>query len=146
MEMDEMELDRYITSRIDSEYRNSKKDYAAPPKNPARWWIQTACYLWRTYFQILTRYASDPDSLLRLTTAERTAYNACNTVRGSLRSHRDIDVLRMYYSIPKGLENDYVRRYANDHNIPADVIWATIRYANRAVIEELGLIDRKQMR
>lgn len=108
------------------------------------WWKQTANHIWRTYFTILRTQGSNPDSLLSLSRAELTSYNVCNIVCRNLPVPSDIDILRMYYNTPKGQELHNVEQYALDHNIPVNTIWNAIRHANRAVVEEIGLIDRKR--
>lgn len=113
-------------------------------KQNTEWWKQTANHIWRTYFALLRSTDINPDRLLSLSTAERTAYNACTVVCNSLPVQSDIDIIRMYYTTPKGQELANVDQFASDNKIPVPIIWNVIRHANRAVIEEIGLIDRKQ--
>lgn len=112
-------------------------------KTNTEWWKQTANHVWRTYFAILRTQGNNPDNLLSLSTAERTAYNVCNIVCNSLPVKSDVDILRMYYTTPKGQELANIDLYASKHNIHTNIIWNVVRHANRAVIEEMGLIDRK---
>lgn len=107
------------------------------------WWKQTANHIWRTYFAILRTQGNNPDKLLRMSTSERTAYNACNIVCRKLPVQSDINILRMYYTTPKGQELYNIDKYASDNNIHVNTIWNVVRHANRAVIEEIGLIDRR---
>ena len=112
-------------------------------KTTNEWWKQTANHIWRTYFAIIASYGSDPDNLFRLSNAERNTYNICTAVCNRFRIPSDIDILRMYYTTPKGMELANVQQFSADNNIPTDSIWNAVRHANRAVIEELGLLDRK---
>ena len=112
-------------------------------KQNTEWWKQTANHIWRTYFAILRSQGNNPDKLLRMSTSERTAYNACNIVCRNLPVSSDIDILRMYYTTPKGQELYNIDKYASDNNIHVNTIWNVVRHANRAVIEEIGLIDKR---
>lgn len=114
-------------------------------KQPTEWWKQTANHVWRIYFAILRSCANNPDKLTSLSDSERTAYNVCNAVCNNLSIPSDLDILRMYYTTPKGLELDNVNRFSADNNVPLDVIWNAVRHANRAVIEELGLLDKRKV-
>ena len=108
------------------------------------WWKQTANHIWRTYFAILRSQGNNPDKLLSMSTAERTVFNACNIVCNNLLVQSDIDILRMYYTTPKGMELSNINDYSASHSVPVNTIWNVVRHANRAVIDEIGLIDKKQ--
>lgn len=143
LEMDEMELDRYITARLDTEHSLTKRTKESCNMRAIEWWKGTANHLWRSYFVILTRCGNDPDQLVSLSGVDRMTYNLCKAVRDSLPVPSDIDIIRMYYTTPKGQELSAVEQYAHDHNLTTQVVWNALRHANRAVIEELGLLDKK---
>lgn len=107
------------------------------------WWKQTANHVWRTYFAIDTLYAT-LSSAPHLSASEHNIYSLCNRVVRNLRVPSDLDILRMYYTTPFGQELHNVRQYSESHGIPEHTIWNAVRHANRAVIEEIGLLDRKR--
>lgn len=107
------------------------------------WWKTTANHIWRSYFSLISRYGDNPDNLTGLSNAERNIYNACSSVRSKLHVSSDIDILQMFYTTPKGQEIYNVEDYSIRHNVPTTTIWHAVRHANRAVMEEIGLLDRK---
>lgn len=111
-------------------------------KQTVEWWKQTANHVWRVYFSLM-RNNVNPDTL---SVSDHTVYIACDTVRRKLSVPSDIDILQMYYTTPKGMELHNVEDYSLRNNVPVHVIWNAIRHANRAVMEEIGLLDRRQIR
>lgn len=107
------------------------------------WWKPTANHIWRTYFNILKLQGMDLSKPLPLTTPELTAYNVCSKVSKHLPVPSDIDILRMFYTTPKGQELHNVEDFSIRNNVPVHIIWKAIRHANRAVMVELGLLDGK---
>lgn len=113
-------------------------------KQENNWWKPTANHVWRTYFSILCAQDANPDKLIPMSHADRTAYNICDTVCRNLPVPSDIHILRMYYTTPRGQELHNIEDFSLKNNVPIHIIWKAVRHANRAVMEELGLIDRKQ--
>ena len=107
------------------------------------WWKPTANHVWRVYFSLVRKQDADPDAFHAFTPSERTIYNACNAVRRNLPLPGDANILRMFYTTPRGMEIHNVEDYSLRHSVPVAIIWKTVRYANRAVMTELGLLDRK---
>lgn len=112
-------------------------------KTNAMWWRSTTDHMWRVYFALLRTYSNIPDDLTSLSKAELNTYNICHSVCSALPVQSDIDILQMYYTTPKGMEIHNIEQYSLAHNVPVYIIWKAIRHANRAVIEELGLLDKR---
>lgn len=106
------------------------------------WWKPTANHVWRVYFSLLRKYEADPDTLLSFSPAECTIYNACLAVCQKLSVPSDTEVLRMFYTTPRGKEIYNVEQFSATSNVPVPAIWKVVRHANRAVMVELHLLDR----
>lgn len=67
----------------------------------------------------------------------------CNQIYSTRFIRTDQDILKMYFTSRWGDDLYAVDEYATKHNIPQKVIWMVIRRANRAVMEETGLLEKK---
>ena len=104
------------------------------------WWRGTAQHLWRTYF------ALERDGFIwnELSDVAKKNYAVCHHVFHASFVRSDQDILRMYYTTRWGDDIYAVEDYSLKNNIPVKVIWIVIHRANRAVMEELGLLERKE--
>lgn len=110
------------------------------------WWRSTAQHMWRTYFalkrqqeeayreQKLPPESNDADELI---------YKTCDKIFQDKFVRSDQDILKMYFTSRWGDDLYAVEDYSLKHDIPVKVIWIVIRKANRFVIEDVGLLDRK---
>ena len=104
------------------------------------WWRGTANHMWRTYFA-LQRDGFDWD---KLSLPNQRICAVCHHLFLSNFVKTDQDILRTYFTSLWGDDIYAVEDYALKHNIPVKVIWMVIRRANRTVIEEVGLLERKE--
>ena len=104
------------------------------------WWRGTAQHMWRTFF------ARDRDGFDWATLPEtnRKIYAICLHIYRTQFVKSDQDILRMYFTSRWGDDLYAVEDYSLKHNIPTKVIWIVIRRANRTVMEEIGLLERKE--
>ena len=103
------------------------------------WWRGTAQHMWRTFFA-LERDGFDWESLPDV---NKKTYAICQHIFLSNFVRSDQDILRMYFTSRWGDDLYAVEDYSLKHNVPTKVIWIVIRRANRAVMEEIGLLERK---
>lgn len=96
--------------------------------------------MWRTYFALETTAQNSWESLSDTT---RKKYAICQHVFLSDFSRSDQDILRMYFTSRWGDDMYAVEDYSLKKNVPTKVIWMVIKRANRAVMEEIGLLERK---
>ena len=105
----------------------------------SEWWRSTANHMWRTYFA-MERDGFNWDDL---SIPSQRIYAICN----HLYTHRfvatDQAILKMYYTTRWGDDRYAVEDYSSRTGIPTTVIWMVIRRANRVVMEEIGLLERK---
>lgn len=101
------------------------------------WWRSTATHMWRTYFAICR------DGMNNLSDPERKIFSVCDDVFNSSFIKTDQAILQMYYTSPWGNDKFAVESYSFHHNIPVDTIWMIIRRANRTVMENVGLLEKK---
>lgn len=102
------------------------------------WWRGTATHMWRKYFA-LERDGFDWDSL---SLPDQRIYAICHYIFSGLVK-TDQDILRYYFTSRWGDDLYAVEDYSLKNNVPVKVIWMIIKKANRSVIEEFGLIERK---
>ena len=67
----------------------------------------------------------------------------CGHVFNTMFTRMDQEILEMYYSTRWGDDRYNVEDYCQKHGVPDTVVWMVIRRAERLVIEDLGLLDRK---
>lgn len=105
----------------------------------SEWWRSTANHMWRVYFAL----ERDGFTWDHLAEPDRRIYAVCH----HLFLHRfvpsDQNILRMYFTSRWGDDRYAVEDYSARNNIPTTVIWMVIRRANRVVMEEIGLLERK---
>lgn len=96
--------------------------------------------MWRTYFA-LKRDGFDWDNL---SMSDQRIYAVCNHVFTKYFVKTDQNILQMYFTTRWGDDQYAVEDYSIKSNIPTKVIWIVIRKANRRVMEEIGLLERKE--
>ena len=104
------------------------------------WWRQTATHMWRTYFALLR----DGYVWEKLSVPKQKTYAVCNHLFTKEFVKTDQDILRYYFSTRWGDDLYAVEDYSAKTNIPVKVIWIVIRRANRRVMEEVGLLEKKE--
>lgn len=104
------------------------------------WWRGTSTHMWRTYFDL----SRNPERTDLLVPSTRKIYDVCHRVFCERFTAADQDILRTYFSSRWGDDLYVVEDYALKHNLSTQAIWKVIRRANRILIEELGLIERKE--
>ena len=102
------------------------------------WWRGTANNAFRTYFYVISEGRQD-----RMTPSEQKKYVACDKV------FREADeqlkhVLTKFYSAKWGDDRYFVEDYSEKIGIDESFVWIMINSARRAVMEELGLLDRRE--
>ena len=103
------------------------------------WWRSAAQHMWRTYFALLR----DGFTIEELSDTNRKIFIMCNQIYSTRFIRTDQDILKMYFTSRWGDDLYAVDEYSTKHNIPQKVIWMVIRRANRAVMEETGLLEKK---
>lgn len=114
-------------------------------KNPrtVEWWRGTARHMWRTYFALKRQQECDnfpppiSDSDLKI-------FEVCDKIYCNNFVKVDQDILKMYFTSRWGDDLYEVGEYSKRNNIPENVIWIVINRANRVVMEELGLLEKKE--
>lgn len=96
--------------------------------------------MWRTYFAL----ERDMPDWYTLPSSTQKTFAVCQSVLLKQFSSPDQDILRMYFTSRWGDDLYAVEDYSLKHNIPTKVIWIVIRRANRKVMEEIGLLERKE--
>ena len=104
------------------------------------WWRGTATHMWRVYFA-MQRDGFDWESL---SLPYQRIYAVCHHVFTKQFVKTDQEILQYYFTSRWGDDLYAVEDYSLKHNIPVKVIWMVIRRANRSVIEEVGLLERKE--
>ena len=104
------------------------------------WWRGTAQHMWRTFFAL----DRDGYEWNKLSEANKKTYAICQHIFLSRFVKTDQDILKMYFTSRWGDDLYAVEDYSLKHNIPTKVIWIVIRRANRYVMEEIGLLERKE--
>lgn len=101
--------------------------------------------MWRTYFA-LKRQQEDsyPDLPPPVSDTDTRIYDICDRIFANEFVKSDQDILRMYFTSRWGDDLYAVEDYSLKHNIPTKVIWIVIKRAGRAVMEEIGLLERKE--
>lgn len=113
-------------------------------KNNSEWWRTAAQHMWRTYYAIRRKQASPGDTPSPpVSDADMRIYNMCHNIVSNMFDQHDQDILQMYFTSPWGCDIHAVEDYSLRHNVPVNVIWIVVRRANRAVIEHLGILDKK---
>lgn len=99
-----------------------------------QWWRTLARHLWRTYF-VLVDTGTQYD-----TPVNQRKYTVCHKAYMN-RSARDREIIRAFYTAKWGDSVYAVEDYSARTGIPTPTIYGVLLSANRAVIEELGLIE-----
>ena len=105
----------------------------------SNWWRPTAVHMWRCFYN-----TSDAPAFSESDTFIRTVCQV--TLDQDFPARLDKDLLKAYFTSRWGDDVNTVHRYADQHGIPVDTAWTVIKRANLAVIERLGLIDKKEAR
>ena len=100
------------------------------------WWKGTADNFWSLFFR-LRNNKTEPSS-----PAEQKKYDTCSTVFLSL-NEREQDILLTFYSCPYKFRAYAVEDYSSRTGFPIGVIYAIINRAGRAIMVELGIIDKE---
>lgn len=111
------------------------------------WWRSTAQHMWRAYFALKRKQeeAYQAKELPpEISDTDLKKFEICDRLFQNEFVKTDQDILRMYFSSRWGDDLYEVSEYSKAHNIPENVIWIVISRANRAVMEDLGLLDRKE--
>lgn len=110
------------------------------------WWRSTANHLWRTYFALIREGVDKPGyEWEKLSVVKRNNYAICNHIFTHRFIQNDRDILKMYFNTRWGDDQYAVEDYSLKNNIPTNVIWIVIRRANRIVMEEYGLLEKKEV-
>lgn len=104
------------------------------------WWRGTATHMWRVFFALKREKNFEWNNL---TPTDQRIYAVCHHVYLSKFVKADQDILQNYFTSRWGDDIYVVEDYSLKNNIPVSVIWMVIHRANRAVIEEVGLLERK---
>ena len=104
------------------------------------WWRGTATHMWRTYFAM----ERDGFKWEELSAPNQRNYAVCHHVYLHYFVKTDQDILKAYFTAKWGDDLYVVEDYSLRNNIPVKVIWMVIRRANRTVMEEVGLLERKE--
>lgn len=103
------------------------------------WWRSTATHMWRTFFAL----QRDGFDWNKLSLPNQKIYAVCYHVFLSKFVKSDQEILRYYFTSRWGDDVYAVEDYSLKHNVPIKVIWMVVRRANRIVMEEVGLLERK---
>jgi hypothetical protein len=110
------------------------------PLKSVQWWRGTATHMWRTYFEL----KKNPFTWENLTLPKQRIYAVCHHIFTTRFVKTDQDILQYYFTSKWGDDLYAVEDYSAKTGVPVKVIWMVIRRANRAVIEEVGLIERRE--
>lgn len=96
--------------------------------------------MWRTYF------AMKRDGFVweKLSMPNQRIYAICDHVYQSRFVKTDQEILQYYFTSRWGDDIYAVEDYSLKHSIPVKVIWMVIRRANKTIMEEVGLLERKE--
>ena len=115
------------------------------------WWRSTAIHMWRTYFavkrqqeQASSNVVSEIFVMKNMTDADKKIFAICHKVFTEQFVSSDQDILQMYFTSRWGDDQYAVEDYSLRKNVPTRVIWSVIRRANRRVIEDLGILERRE--
>ncbi len=115
------------------------------------WWRSTAQHMWRTFFALKRKFDDAGTNVVpivfnmkNMSDSDRKIYDICNRIFTDEFVKTDQDILQMYFTSRWGDDLYAVEDYSLKHNVPTRVIWIVIRRANRLVMEEIGLLDRKE--
>ena len=106
------------------------------------WWRSTSQHMWRTYFAI--RAAIQKTGVKPGRGASGTVYGICERIFNERFTKADQDILQMYYTTRWGDDLFAVEDYASKRGLHPSVVWMVVRRANRMVVEERGILDRKR--
>ena len=104
------------------------------------WWRGTATHMWRTYFAL----ERDGFTWEKLSMPNQRIFAVCDHIFRKRFVKTDQDILRYYFTSRWGDDLYAVEDYSLKHNIPPKVIWIVIRRANRSIMEEVGLLEKKE--
>lgn len=105
------------------------------------WWRDTANHMWRIFFAL----QRDGFDWNQLSLSYRKIYAVCNHVFVKKFAKTDQDILAFYFNTRWGDDIYAVEDYSAKHGVSVNVIWMVIRRANRTLMEEIGLLDRKDV-
>lgn len=109
------------------------------------WWRSAANHLWRTYFALIRDGVNEPDyDWTNLSVVKKNNYAICHHIFTHRFVTQDQNILKMYFTTRWGDDQYAVEDYSLRNNIPTNVIWIVIRRANRIVMEEYGLLEKKE--
>ena len=110
------------------------------------WWRFTAYHMWNTYFTLrqqqqdaLTQNQVPPeisDALVRI-------YEICDCAYQNNFTERDQKILHMYFTSRWQENLKMIKEFSKKNKVSVNTIWMVIRRASRDVVEEIGLLDRK---
>lgn len=107
----------------------------------SEWWSKASSHMWRKFFKLEQEgFVWD-----ELSESTRNIYTSCQKIYATRFSPQDQEIIRHYYSARWGDDVYAVEEYSLKHNIPVNMIWMIIRRANRLIIEEFGLLDKKEL-
>lgn len=93
--------------------------------------------MWRFYY---SRYNADP---AQMGPANRKQWEACHRAISRF-NNAEQNVMQMYYTSKWGQDLHDVEDYSERSGMTVNNIWNIIGAANRAAVEERGLIDRRR--
>ena len=111
------------------------------------WWRTTAQHMWRTYFALKRKQEEsfqNNELPPETSDADIRIYKTCDKIYQNDFVKSDQDILKMYFTSRWGDDLYAVEDYSLKNDIPVKVIWIVIRKASRFVMEEIGLLDRKE--
>ena len=104
------------------------------------WWRGTATHMWRTYFALKNNeFVWD-----KLTLPEQKIYAVCHHIFTTKCVKIDQEILQRYFTSRWGDDIYTVEDISAKSGQPVKVVWMVIRRANRSVMEEVGLLERKE--
>lgn len=104
------------------------------------WWQGLATHCWRTYFALVRDGVGDWEHIPH---SKQTIYALCNHLFVKKFVQSDQDILRMYFTTHWGDDRYAVEDYAKRKGIPDSVIWIVVNRASRMIVEEIGLLEKK---
>lgn len=105
--------------------------------NQTEWWRDTAIHMWRTFFAMENSSPHERDIV------KRKLYVLCQYVMSAL-SAQERDIVRTYFTSRWGDDRNAVRTYARKHHMRQNAVWFVVRKAQRMIIEEIGLIEKRE--
>lgn len=106
------------------------------------WYYGTATHMWRRYMNI-RRHEQVNGQKPDMSFADRTKYDICEKALSRI-AKEDRDIVVTCFSSNRDYIPYMVENYSLKNNIPVKVVWTVIYKANRILMEELGLLDRKE--